>query len=134
MRIKIDGEFYEVDNVLDYGHLPMIEVGDMEFYLAEDSEVAGKVARTYWEGMANDDPAELTAILGSECLVAWGLGESYAPGSIGVDSLQDWLDLWLDTPEEQWASYDSMELDVDVCGRQLSEELGFVPTVAYRHN
>ena len=133
MRIKITGEIYVVDKVLNYGQ-PMIEVGDMEFYLFESRESAGEEARSYWEDMAQDDPEGFADIVSTKALIAWGLGRSYAVGSIGVNSLEEWLDLWLDCPEEQWGSYDNIELDVDVCGRMLEEELGFVPTVAYRHN
>jgi len=134
MRIKIDREIYEVDSVYDHGYLPMVEIGDMEFYVAESGDSAGEAAREYWKDMAETDPKEFTCMIGEEALIAWGLGQNYAPGSIGVNSLEEWLDLWLDTPEECWASYDGSEVDVDACGRILSDELGFVPTVAYRHN
>lgn len=134
MRIKIDGEIYNVKEVHNYGYLPEIETDDgKEFILAESSEIAGEKAREYWEEMANDDPEEFTYMVGEKTLVAWGLGQYAGPGSTQVKSLEEWLDLWLDTPEEQWASYDGAERDVERCGK-LREELGFTPTVAYRHN
>lgn len=133
MRIKIDGEIYVVDNIHSYGR-PMIDIGDMEFYLFESSKTAGEEARNYWEDLAQDDAEEFAYLVGTETLVSWALAQSAGPGYTKVNSLEEWLDLWLDIPEEQWASYDGTELDVDVCGRMLSEELGFVPTVAYRHN
>jgi hypothetical protein len=137
MRIKIDGEIYEVDAIHDNGYLPMIvTVGKrgVEWYLAKNDKSAGEKAREYWLDMAENDPAEFRCIVGDEALISWALGQNYAPGAIGVDSLKEWLDLWLDIPEEQWASYDGEECTVDVCGRILSDELGFIPTVAYRHN
>ena len=134
MRIKIDGEIYNVKDVHNYGYLPMVETDDgKEFILAESSEVAGEKAREYWEALAQDDPSEFTGMVGEKTLVAWALGQYAGPGSTQVKSLEEWLDLWLDTPEEQWASYDSEEREVERCGK-LREELGFTPTVAYRHN
>lgn len=133
MRIKIDGTIYVVDDVTNYD-IPMIEIDDMEFYLFENSKAAGEEARRYWEDLAQDDAEELVCMIGQETLVSWALGQYAGPGSTKVKSLEEWFDLWLDTPEEQWASYDSKESIVDVCGRKLEEELGFVPTVAYRHN
>ena len=134
MKIKIDGEIYNIEaDVIDCG-LPLIrtEEGE-EFYLAKDSEEAGKEARDYWENLAQDDPKEFTCIVGEQHLINWGLGMNSAPGSIGVDSLEEWLDLWLDVPAEHWASYDGEERTVDRCGH-LIDEIGFTPTVAYRAN
>lgn len=133
-RIRIDGELYNVSNVYDGGYLPMIETEEgCDFYLAEDSEKAGEAARKYWEDMANDDPSEFRAIIGDEALVAWALGQPYAPGSVSVNSLNEWLDLVATVPEEEFAGYDSQEREVNRCGI-LANELGFMPTVAYRHN
>jgi hypothetical protein len=134
MRIRIDGELYNVSGVHTYGTLPVIETEEgEEFYLAESTEKAGEAAREYWENMAQDDPREFTCMVGEETLIAWGLGQSAGPGSTWVNSLEDWLDLWLDTPEEHFASYDSNEREVERCGK-LADELGFMPKVAYRHN
>lgn len=132
-RIKINGELFTVSKVYD-GDLPEIETEEGEsFILAEDSEEAGKKAREYWENLAQDDPKEFTCMVGEETLVQWGLELPAGPGYNKVRSLQDWLDLWLNTPEEQWAGYDSEEREVDRVGN-LSTELGFTPTVAYRSN
>ena len=134
MRIKIDGEICTIKDVHTYGGLPMVETDDgKEFYLAESSEKAGEEARKYWKDMAENDPKEFTCMIGEETLVSWGLGRYASPGSTQVKSLEEWLDLWLDTPEEHFASYDSEEREVSRCGK-LREELGFTPTVAYRHN
>ena len=133
MRVKIDGEIYTVEEVYQGGYLPIVQCDGAEFYVAEDSEAAGKAARRYWEDRANDDAEEFACLVGRETLVAWGLGRSAGPGYSQVRSLQEWLDLWLSTPEEEFASYDGDERQVNRVGR-LSVELGFVPTVAYRHN
>lgn len=172
MQIKIDGEVLEVDKVLAYADLPMLQCGKLEYYVAKDSESAGEAARKYWEDMANDDPKELACIIGDETLIKWGLNQWAGPGSTSVRNLEEWLDLWLDTPEEQWASYDGVERDVEeieelyedeevelsvleadpstsdverhnellakatmfIEWQELIDELGFTPTVAYRHN
>jgi hypothetical protein len=133
MRIKIDGEVMIVDKVYGGDYLPMIECDGMEFYLAEDSESAGQAARKRWEEMAESDPSEFRCIVGDDTLVKWALGQYAGPGYNQVRSLEEWLDLWLDTPEEEFASYDSDERQVQRVGN-LRIELGFTPTVAYRCN
>lgn len=133
-RIKIDGEVYQVDDVQTaYRSLPEITCGKVEFILAESSEAAGKAAREYWKDMAENDTKEFTCMVGEETLIQWALGHSAGPGSTHVNSLEEWLDLWLDTPEEHFASYDSEERTVNRCGK-LRDELGFTPKVAYRRN
>ena len=72
-------------------------------------------------------------MIGESTLVAWALGQYAGPGSTQVCSLEEWLELWLDTPEEHFAGYDSTQRDVERVGT-LRDELGFTPTVAYRHN
>jgi len=134
MKVKLDGKWLEVEDTHTYSYLPVLDVDGMELYVAEDSESAGEQARKYWEDLAQDDPEEFACIVGEKTLVQWGMGHSAGPVSTQVKSLQDWLDLWLDTPEENFASYDSHELEVEDCDKELEEELGFKPTVAYRHN
>jgi hypothetical protein len=134
--LSIDGEIYEIDTVHStrYSYLPMLDCGSTEFYVAADSSEAGEAARKYWEDMAENDPKEFACIIGEETLIQWGLGRSAGPGSTHVRSLQEWLDLSLDVPEEQWASYDGNEREVDWVSPALETELGFLPEVAYRHN
>jgi hypothetical protein len=132
--IVINGADYVVDNVYNGSYLPCIETDGGEFYVAENIQAAGEAAREYWEDMVKNDPKEFRCMVGDETLVKWALGESAGPGSTQVNSLEEWLDLWLDTPEEQWASYDGEECDVTACSEDLIEELGFTPTVAYRCN
>lgn len=121
-KIKIDGTEYDVDEINTYSSLPMFENGGLEFYLALNSEDAGKLAREYWEDMAQRDSEEFACMVGTDTLVAWGLGLSAGPGSTAVSSLEEWLDLWLDTPEEHFASYDSMERDVEAIGFELEDD------------
>lgn len=129
-RIKIDGEIYNVQRVYDGGYLPLVETDGGDFYVARDEDEAGEKASEYWRDMADNDPEEFACIIGSERLIAWGMGRS---DSYGFSGLQDFLKAVSNVPEEQWASYDGNSCTVDRCGR-LSEELGFTPTVAYRHN
>lgn len=136
MTIEIDGERYTVEKVHDrwspttMGALET-ECG-CEFYLAPDSETAGKAARARWAEMAADDPTEFRHMVGDETLVKWALGQHAGPGSTSVSSLAEWLDLWLSTPEEEWAGYDGSECEVGRVSADIIEELGFRPTVAYR--
>ena len=135
MKLKLDdGTFLTVENVHEHGYLPMLECDDgTEWYVAESTEAAGEAAREYWKDMAENDPKEFACMVGEQTLVSWALGQSAGPGSTQVTSLEEWLDLWLDTPEEQWASYDSEEHEVTRSGK-IVEELGFTPGVVYRHN
>ena len=135
-RIKLDvGDWLHVEETHDYRYLPMVTCDDgTEWYVAESHEHAGQKAREYWEDLAKDDPSEFACLVGENTLVAWALGQPAGPGSTQVCSLEEWLDLWLETPEEEFASYDGNEYEVtSKCGR-VADELGFTPRVAYRHN
>lgn len=129
-RIRIDGELYTVDEVCIGGYLPLVRTDGGEFYLAASSEEAGRAARERW---AEEDRAELRCLLGDVVPIAWALGDWAGPGSRMVRSFAEWLDLWIDTPEEEFASYDGDERRVGRVG-YLRDELGYVPTVAYRAN
>lgn len=129
MRIRIDGELFEVSAV----HGNMIETDGGDFHVFVTAEDAGDAAREYWADMAKTDPEEFRCMVGDETLIAWCLGQSAGPGSTHVRSLSAWLDLWLNTPEEHFASYDGNERDVDRFGT-VARELGFSPSVAYRCN
>jgi len=129
----IDNEevtFDAADTTEYEGSLLLITLEDgREYYIATDSEDAGKAAKKYWEEMARSDPVELRAMIGDEVLVKWALGESAGPGTTAVNSLEEWFDLWLNVPEEQWASYDGTENEFK------SEHPDFKKyTVCYRHN
>ena len=138
MTIEIDGETVTVISVYPYGDdRAEVEVEtedgeEMTYQLFRSEEEAGIAARAYWQDMAENDPRELGSILGDECLIAWGLGQPYAPGSHSVSSLSEWLDLWTNNPEEQWASYDGESCDVRGASAHLRELIGFNPEVAYR--
>ena len=134
MKLTIDGTEYEVEKINNYGTLPSIEVDGMEFYLAEDSTAAGLKARERWADMVENDKKEFVCMVGEETLVSWAMGEYAGPGSTQVKSLDEWLDLWLDTPEEEFAGYVGEECDVENADDELIDELGFIPTVAYRSN
>ncbi len=134
-EIEIDGERYEVKHVRDMdGEMAEIECDGADFILAKDTATAGAAARERWADMAKNDPKEFRCVVGDETLVKWALGEMAGPGSTWVASLEEWLDLHLDVPEEEFASYDSQERDVNACGVELTEELGWTPGVAYRSN
>ena len=140
--IVIDGECQAVKEIHQYGYLPMVELENgEEYYLAVSSEEAGEAARKYWEELAEEDPREFAALVGEETLVAWGMHQYAGPGSTKVKDLEEWLDLWLNTPEEQWGSYDGTECDCSI-NRNLAEEMNAFDEwqnvkfkgVCYRHN
>lgn len=127
-----------------YGKLPctytcaensrvVVETGDYTFECFEDRDEAGRKAREYWEDLAEHDRSEFAEIVGTETLVAWALGNSVGPGTTKVSSLEEWFDLWLETPEEHWASYDNLELEIISISPLITEEVGELG-VAYRSN
>ena len=145
-RIRIAGELLTIDKVNDYGGLPMIETSDgCEYYLAAngscngladcsvDIGCAGCAAEQYYRDMAANDVSEFECMIGSENLIALALGQPAAPGSRTVRSLDQWFELCAEVPEEQFGSYDGSELDVDRFGT-IADDIGFEPTIAYRHN
>ena len=113
---------------------PLIEIpgkwGTNEVYLFRSREEAGEWVRQYWESRINDDPEDAIQFLGAETLVRWALGQPAGPGSSQVRSLQEWLDLWLDTPEEELGE----EFEVVQVADDLVEKLGFLPKVAFRRD
>lgn len=155
-KIIIDGNEYEIDDIYNFGYLPIVKCGNMEFYVAEDTEAAGEKAKEYWQDMIDNDPKEFTCIIGEERLLQWALGRS---DGYGISSAQEFLDKVADHPEEEFGSYDGNELTVNGRGRwnrkakgykqeyvdqpgvfftsvtqAAEDEIGFQPGVAYRHN
>ena len=133
MQITIGDETFEDEDfeVEKYSDLPMIVIGRHEYYIAENSEAAGEAVRKRWEDMKNHDKSEFRCLIGDERLVQWACGES---DSFGISSFNKFLDAIANVPEEELASYDGQELDVTDVDEELIKELGFTPTVAYRHN
>lgn len=135
--LKIGDETFTVEDVRELGWTGMVEITTEEgedFIVAEDSQTAGEAARERWADMAEHDPEEFECMVGAETLVKWALGQSAGPGCVHVTSLSEWLDLHINHPEEEWAGYDGEERDVEDVSPDLDEEIGFVPTVAYRTN
>ena len=96
--------------------------------LFKSSQDAGKFVRDYWEDFVNQEsPEEIICMLGAETLISWALGRSAGPGSTKVNSLNEWLDLYLNTPEEHFEE----EYSIEAIGKNLVEILGFKPTIAF---
>jgi len=127
----INGErtTFNSDNDSDYGYGKEITTNDGEFVIFEDADWAGESAREYWEDLAKNDPEEFACIVGEETLIAWALGQWAGPGTSQVRSLNEWLDLWLDTPEEHFASWDGEEREFHSLHPDYQDY-----TVAYRTN
>lgn len=125
-----------VNTVVDYyqfSNTTMLELDDgTEWYVFEEPEEAGAAARKYWEDLADNDPKEFAAVVGEEALIAWGREQNYAPGCVGVSSLEEWFDLVENTPEDLWGSYDGTE---SVCriNKAMMRELGFEHLEGKRH-
>ncbi len=139
MQFTINDETYTADRIdeCDDANVAMVTVEECsrEYYLAENDEEAGKVAKARWADMAEHDKAEFRCMIGDEVLLSWAMGEANGPGNDkSPTNMQEWLDLVAKHPDEELASYDGEERDIDKADAELIEELGFAPIVAYRHN
>lgn len=136
--ISTEGRFLVLnDDRLAYfnaDNYPVIEVpgkfGTDEVFLFRSQEEAGEWARQSWEDRILGDPEEAREIIGTETLVRWALGLPAGPGSAQVRNLNEWLDLWLETPEEELGE----EFEVELVAEDLVERLGFRPRVAYKRH
>ena len=126
-NIRIDGEFVDArvrgDN--------RIVEGRREWMVFASREEAGREARGYWADMAENDPTEFRHMVGDESLVQWALGRPAGPGTTRVRSLDAWLDLHLDLPEEHFASYDGEEREVKEPTSDERERAAFVKMLAH---
>ena len=135
-EISTEGRFLVMnDKSLKYfnaDNYPVIEVpgkwGTDEVWLFASRKEAGEWARQTWVDRIEGDPDEATTLLGAENLVRWALGMPAGPGTTKVNSLNEWFDLWLETPEDELGD----EFEVVQVAEDLVERLGFRPRVAYR--
>ena len=65
-------------------------------------EEAGEASRKIYEDMSIEDPEEFADEIGLPALIAWSKGEPFARGSVNVESLTEWLDLFLEDPSDYW--------------------------------
>ena len=99
-----------------------------DILLFKTREDAGEYARQYWEDYVEcESSEEVVAILGAETLISWALGRSAGPGTSKVNNLKEWLDLYIDTPEEHFEE----EYEIDAIASNLVEILGFKPEAAF---
>ncbi len=124
--IRFDGETFNIDESHAYSNNAGLQVNwnGASYHLFADSDIAGEAAREYWEDMAHNDKSEITIMVGEAALISWALSEPYAVGSVSVNSLTEWLDLWLATPEEHWASYDGETCEC-LINEAMAEEFSF---------
>ncbi len=131
-RINIDGDLYTWNGNLstygqgkDYANVGMDD--GTEWTLCLDEEVAQRITTQYYLDMAEHNPEEIKCFVGTEALVAWGLGQWHHE----VKSLKEWCEN--NEPVYHLAGVDHTERTVNRIGR-LVDELGFTPTVAYQCN
>lgn len=127
-EITIDGDTYEVSNVSAHGHLPVIHCEGLEFYVAQDSEAAGEAVKVYYRDMIEDTPNEFVSLVGSDTLISWGMGRWAG----AARDLEGWLGQVAGEPEMCWGIHDFTEYEIDQVSQGIVDELGFVPSVAYR--
>ena len=139
--IKLDQELYgsrffvvrEEDCEIDGAAGAIIETRENGRYGAmihvfKSEEEAGEHAREYWRDYIEQDAAEAVSLLGAENLIQWALGKPAGPGSLKVNSLEEWLDLYKEDPSEH---FEEGPFDIEAIGENIVEKLGFRPTIAY---
>lgn len=131
--VEIEGYGKLPCEVSEQGGCIEVGTGDYEFMCFTDRDEAGQAAKAYWQGLAENDPREFAETVGTENLVAWELGNRAGPGTTKVSSLEEWFDLWLETPEEHWARYDGRECQVLSVSEAFKDEFRGLG-VAYRSN
>ena len=100
-----------------------------DIYLFKDEEEAGQFARDYWADYIDHESSEdIVCMMGAETLVSWALGKLAGPGSVKVRNLSEWLDLYLEAPDEH---FELGPFEIEAIGENIVEKLGFKPTVAY---
>jgi len=139
--IKLDKQLYRknfytiaVESVTSGENGPTVSLTDdggnhvCELHLFENEEDAGQYARDYWEDCIKGDRETAIEMLGKDTLLSWALGEAAGPGSSKVESLEEWLDLYLDAPDEH---FESGPYGIELIGENIVEVLGFLPAIAY---
>jgi hypothetical protein len=117
--VKTDGDWVAVEDSTDLGTHVELEFDGEEWLVFTDREEACDMAREYWEDMAHNDSSEFVSLVGEDTLVQWALGNYAGPGYTQVRSLEEWLDLVADTPEETFASYDGEEHEPEATPKAL---------------
>ena len=100
-----------------------------EIYLFKDEKEAGQFARDYWEEyIDHESPEDIVCMMGAETLVSWALGKLAGPGSVKVRNLEEWLDLYLEAPDEH---FELGPFEIEAIGENIVEKLGFKPEAAF---
>ena len=99
-----------------------------DILLFKTREDAGEYARQYWaDYIDHESSEEVVNLLGAETLISWALGKLAGPGSEKVRNLEEWLDLYIDTPDEHFEE----EYEIEAIGKNIVEKLGFKPEAAF---
>lgn len=134
--IDVNGVRYTVDHIEtdeDF-YLPLLvtEGDQTNLLVAIDQTAAGNAVRDYWIELLTQNPALFIEKIGGwGPIVAWLMGQTYAPNPSYGASFQEFLDYCGTHPEEF--------LDMDaISGHEpqgisddLVTKLGYVPSIAY---
>ena len=101
------------------------------FYLFEGDDAAGDYCVENQRTLIEDDPEGAIDLIGAETLIQWALGNLAGPGSIKVNSLDEWLELFRDLPLE--GPFEEGPHQIVAVSPEIEEHLGFAPTIAYSH-
>jgi len=127
LKIVIDDEVVTLDYINDNQYKAD---NGCSYYIFCDCADAGEYAKSYYENMIMTSKDDFICIVGRDALVDWALG-FYNNGFCSVD---EWLDDWLNKPEDHWASYDNEEVEITRMNKHMKEEMDSTSCVMYRFN
>lgn len=130
-QITIDGETYDVHEMVNCGYLVRVVCESPDgptFYVARDSEHAGEAVKQYYLDMIDGDPDGFVCLVGSKNLISWGMGK----WANHAKTLEGWLRMIACVPEVVWGTHDGTEYEIDRVSQDIVDDLGWIPSVAYR--
>jgi len=108
--------------------------GKKEAYrIARDYAQAAKAAKYYWEYLAYNDMEFSIDQVSLDAIVRWAVGRYGGPPDYEkARSFSEWLDDVVGRDPGKTLACDGMEWNIEYISRDLVENLGFEPTLAYR--
>jgi len=107
------------------------EAADGSQFLFGTLAAAQKAAGFYYRRLMDSDPELFCSLVGFGCVLNWAQGKPATPGDVECATLEDWLVLSENYPEECFGTENGETLHVTHCDDELRDALGFIPEVAY---
>lgn len=116
--------------------LPMLESRyGAKLYMAENEQQVAQAAMDYIREVSETNPTEFVARIGSDAaIVAWMFGEEAVIGDRVFETVDDFIASYgaPELHEDLYLFADKKPRKVRRISKDLTESLGFVPTLAYK--